>query len=132
MTAAMACMYVCEQPTMASTDIGDALTCVKEVLRLSGDGSELIDVAIHRVTPISMAQLRAWRQHTRQLVVSEHRHVQVRAVSYHLAIACHTPFGHTSHHMPLPHACSRHSRVQATRRLHKLARSTGFSMHELK
>lgn len=96
MQAAMACMHVCEIPTMGSTDIGDALTRVKEVLRLSGDGAQLMHAVLYRVTPISEQQLTAWRQHTRQLVLREQRH------------------------------------MHSMRRLHKLVRQSGFSMHELK
>ena len=96
MQVALACMHLCDAPTADSSDIGDALTSVKDVLRMSGDGGQLVEIALCRVAPISEAQLRAWRQHTRQIVVREHRH------------------------------------VHATRRLHKLTRQSGFSMHELK
>ena len=97
MQAALACMTLCEPSVLEARDIGDALTSVKEVLRLIGDnGDQLLDVALYRIAPISREQLFAWRLHCRQLVVSEARH------------------------------------MQATRRLLKLQRASGFSLLELK
>lgn len=97
MQAALACITLCEPSVLEARDIGDALTGVKEVLRLIGDdGEQLVQVALYRIAPISKEQLFAWRLHCRQLVVSEARH------------------------------------VQATRRLLKLQRASGFSLQELK
>jgi hypothetical protein len=96
MQAAVACMTLCEPVVLAARDIGEALTNVKEALRTSGDGEELLQIALHRIAPISREQLCAWRLHCRQLVVSETRH------------------------------------VQATRRLLKLQRGSGFALPELK
>ena len=96
MQTALACMSLCEPIVLEARDIGDALTSVKEVLRLSGDGEQLVEIALYRIAPISREQLFAWRLHCRNLVVSEARH------------------------------------MQATRRLLKLQRGSGFSLPELK
>ena len=96
MQAALACMTLCEPAVLEARDIGDALTSVKEVLRLAGEGDELLEIALYRIVPISREQLFAWRLHCRGIVVSEARH------------------------------------VQATRRLLKLTRASGFTLVELK
>ena len=76
MQTALACMSLCEPIVLEARDIGDALTSVKEVLRLSGDGEQLVEIALYRIAPISKEQLLSWRLHCRSLVVSEARHMQ--------------------------------------------------------
>ena len=49
MQTALACMSLCASIVLEARDIGDALTSVKEVLRLSGDGEQLVEIALYRI-----------------------------------------------------------------------------------
>ena len=70
MQSALACMHLIEPSVLAARDIGDALTSIKEALRAAIDGEQLVELTLYRVAHFSIEQLRAWRQHCRQLAIN--------------------------------------------------------------